>query len=233
MSQSAASATRFVHNDIPLLDERADDSSSHDSLPGNADQIASFYAGGWSPDASDTAADRDPAFDSIIVIWQPTVTDQSTGQSRWIANAAGRGGLGIGQTYCWIVVEGATAYGHLNVFKHEWGHSILAHFHLAGTAPRPTIDNHSDGSNYVNCKTGQLYVWRDETDVGLIPNSIYNNASGFTHDYYSGTTALVSDPTRCLGVTSAAWAAGGPVTSSPVSFRQRCPSARIYCGLLP
>ena len=25
-------------------------------------------------------------------------------------------------------------------------------------------------------------------------NSIYNNESGFTHDYYSGTTALASDP---------------------------------------
>ena len=31
-------------------------------------------------------------------------------------------------------------------------------------------------------------------------------------DYYSGTTSLASDPLRCLGITPAAWATGGPVS---------------------
>ena len=57
-----------------------------------------------------------------------------------------------------------------------------------------------------------MYVWLDETDANPIPNSIYNNESGFTHDYYSGTTALATDPMHCLGITPSAWATGGPVS---------------------
>jgi hypothetical protein len=52
----------------------------------------------------------------------------------------------------------------------------------------------------------------DESDLNPVPNSIYNDQSGFTHDYYSGTTALATAPSQCLGITPAAWAAGGPVT---------------------
>jgi hypothetical protein len=52
----------------------------------------------------------------------------------------------------------------------------------------------------------------DENEMFPIPNSIYNNESGFTHDYYSGTTATPDQPTRCLGITAAAWASGGPVS---------------------
>jgi hypothetical protein len=59
---------------------------------------------------------------------------------------------------------------------------------------------------------GESYVWLDETDANPIPNSIYNNESGFTHDYYSGTTASADQPTRRLGVTPEAWMFGGPVT---------------------
>jgi hypothetical protein len=82
------------------------------------------------------------------------------------------------------------------------------------------------GNQYVNCVTGQMYVWVDETDAGPIANSIYNNDSGFTHDYYSGTTALASDPLRCLGITPAAWATGGPV-SLPGELPVVSPEERI------
>ena len=54
-------------------------------------------------------------------------------------------------------------------------------------------------------------MWEDEHDGRPIPNSIYNNDSGFTHDYLSGTVALATEPDRCLGIPPAAWAAGGPV----------------------
>ncbi len=105
-------------------------------------------------------------------------------------------------------------YGHLNVFKHEWGHSILSYFDAAGTAPKPTVNNHADSVTYVNCQTGQYDVWLDETDANRIPNSIYNNDSGFTHDYYSGTTAPATNPTSCLGITASAWATDGPVSKA-------------------
>ena len=86
------------------------------------------------------------------------------------------------------------------------------HYDAAGTAPKPPVENHAVVGQYVNCKTGAAYVWVDETDANPVPNSIYNNDAGFTHDYYSGTTALATDPTRCLGVTNDAWRSGGPVT---------------------
>jgi hypothetical protein len=120
--------------------------------------------------------------------------------------------MGTGQAYTTLIIEASTSYGHLNVFKHEWGHSLLNCYDAVRTAPLPTVTNHTDGNQYVNCLTGQMYVWADETEANLIANSIYNDESGFTHDYYSGTTSLASDPLRCLGITPAAWATGGPVS---------------------
>ena len=101
-----------------------------------------------------------------------------------------------------------------NVFKHEWGHSILFYYDAAGTAPKPTVDNHiNDTTNrYVHCGSGAPYILLDDSDSVPITNSIYNDRSGFTHDYYSGTTATPDHPDRCLGVTPAAWASGWPVT---------------------
>jgi len=43
---------------------------------------------------------------------------------------------------------------------------------------------------------------KSERTNGLLPYShfsIYNNQSGFTHDYYSGATAKPAAPTTCLG----------------------------------
>jgi hypothetical protein len=64
----------------------------------------------------------------------------------------------------------------------------------------------------VNCHTGESYVLADENDLNLIPNSIFSDSSGFTHDYYSGSTANVGNPTQCLGISQATWATEGPVT---------------------
>jgi hypothetical protein len=116
-----------------------------------------------------------------------------------------------------MIIE-ATAYGHRNVFKHEWGHSILEFFNTMGIAPKPKVENHATAFQYVNCATGFYYVWVDETEANPIPNSIYNNNSGFTHDYYSGTTAVADRPTDCLGITSKTWSFGGPVSNSGSFF---------------
>ena len=120
--------------------------------------------------------------------------------------------MGTDQAYTTLIIE-ATTYGHRNVFKHGWGHSITAFFDASGTAPKPKVENHATATDYVNCLTGAYYIWVDETEDNPIPNWIYNNDSGFTHDYYSGLTATASDPTRCLGINTRAWSFGGPVSN--------------------
>ena len=213
VAAAAANAARFVNTDIPALTSGNMIPTLTVRYPGTLRTLTAF-GDAWWPSTADTAADRDVAFDSVIVIWQPTVVDQGTGELRWIGNAAGLTAyMGTAQTYATIIIEAATQYGHLNVFKHEWGHSILFYYDAAGTAPRPTVQNHTTAGTYVDCMTGQHYIWIDETDANPIPNSIYNNTGGFTHGYYSGTIALATDPLRtCLGITPLAWATGGPVS---------------------
>lgn len=213
VTQAADAATQFVTKDIPQL-------SSFNMMP----RLTIRYpqrplsslgpnGGGWWPDPGSTAQDRDPAFDSVIVIWDPRATDQATGQPIWIGSAAGlTPNMGNEQTYTTLIIEAATSYGHRNVFKHEFGHSLLEYFDVIKSSPKPKVENHTDASQYVNCQTGKPYVWEDETLANPIANSIYNNTSGFTHDYYSGTTALATDPSRCLGIARAMWAYGGPIT---------------------
>ncbi|WP_347275599.1 carbohydrate binding domain-containing protein [Candidatus Kuenenia sp.] len=212
--QAASAATLFVKTDIPALTSGNMIPILTIRYPDRALTELSGSAGsGWWPAPENTAPERDPAFDSVIVIWDPRCTDQNTGEYIWIGNAAGfTPFLGTGQTYTTLIIEAAISYGHRNVFKHEYGHSISEYFDASGTAPKPKVENHTDATQYVNCYTGQYYVWEDDTEANPIPNSIYNNDSGFTHDYYSGTTALASQPTRCLGITSNAWASGGPVS---------------------
>jgi hypothetical protein len=214
IERATIAATQFVNTDIPAL-------SSGNMIP----ELTIRYAdhplkppndipSSWSPSPADTASDTDPAFDSVIVIWDPRVVDADTGVRAWIGAAAGLAtGNGRGQTYTAIIIE-ATGYGHRNVFKHEWGHCILFYFDAMGTAPQPAVTNHTEPYTYVHWPTGDNYVWLDETDANPIPNSIYSNESGFTHDYYSGTTATADQPTRRLGIPPEAWSLGGPVTKA-------------------
>lgn len=215
IAQAADAARQFVEQDIPALNSANMLPRLTIRYPERALTALAPNGTGWWPAPENTAGELDPAFDSVIVIWDPRATDQVTGQPIWIGSAAGlTPAMGTGQTYLAIIIEAAISYGHRNVFKHEWGHSITEYFNAAGTAPKPKVENHAVASDYVNCLTGAPYVWEDETDANPIRNSIYSNASGFTHDYYSGTTAMASEPTRCLGITPAAWALGGPVTTT-------------------
>jgi hypothetical protein len=213
VTAAAANATRFVTNDIPLLTSGKMVPELTIRYPGTLRRLTRDGPDGFWPSPEDTVKMRDPAFDSVIVIWQPSVREVETGEKLWIGSAAGlTPSMKTGQTYTTLVIEAATSYGHLNVFKHEFGHSLLSFYDAKKTAPQPAVNNHTDATTYVHCGTGEPYVWEDETDANPIPNSIYNNYSGFTHDYYSGTTALASDPLRCLGITAVAWATGGPVS---------------------
>lgn len=212
--RAAATAARtFLTTDVPAL-------SSRNMIPTGTVRVVSrtltqldSFNGGWWPGPGITAPELDPAFDAAIVIWQPSGTDVNTGQPRWFGAA---GGLtyprGTEQAYTSMMLDAVIHSDTRNIFRHEFGHALLYYFDAAGASPTPAVNNHSDGTDYVHCGTGTHYVWMDETLSELIPNSIYNNTSGFTHDYYSGTTALAGAPDECLGITRDAWASGSPLT---------------------
>lgn len=162
---------------------------------------------GLYPDPKSTIADQEPGFDSIIVFWDASGVNAATGR---IDNPHQCGGLtpdvGVDTTYTTITID-RLPRNERNVIKHEWGHSILFYFAALGRMPKPIVTNHIDRTNnvYVNCPSGRYYDLSDETDDRPLPNSIYHNSQGFTHDYYSGTVALPSDPSRCLGIPASAW----------------------------
>jgi hypothetical protein len=215
MEQAALIAKQFVEIDIPALTSENMVPEITVRFPDRALTRLSPIAQGWWPSPEDTASERDPQFDSVIVIWDTRAIDLTTGAYKWIGYGDGLAAyMGTGQTYNTMQIDAAISRGHRNVFKHEWGHSILFYYDAVGTSPKPTVSNHADATQYVNCLTGQFYVWEDETLANPIPNSIYNNESGFTHDYYSGNTATADQPTRCLGIPPDAWAFGGPVSHS-------------------
>jgi len=213
IARAAESARLFVEQDIPALNSGNMTPSVTIRYPDRVLTQLSPFGDGWSPAPQDTAPERDPAFDSVIVIWDPHATDLNSGEAIWIGGAGGiTYDMGTGQTYFEMIMDGAAIYDHCNVFKHEWGHSILFYYAATGITPLPTVTNHAGPGDYVHCPTGDPYIWADETLPNPIPNSIYSNESGFTHDYYSGTTATPDQPTRCLGITPLAWAIGGPVS---------------------
>lgn len=228
VERATLAATQFVETDIPAL-------TSGNMVP----ELTIRYPDhpltglepvdeGWWPSPLSTARDRDPAFDSVIVIWDPRVVDEYTGTRQWIGTVAGLAlNRYAGQTYAAIVIE-ATG-GHRNVFKHEWGHSILHYFEAIGVSPKPAVNNHASAVQYVHWPTGESYQWIAEWDGNPIPNSIYNNESGLTHDYYSGTIATADQPTRRLGITPEAWMWGGPVTK-PGMQSSSSPPAVITCS---
>ena len=236
----AYAVDRFVNVDIPALNSCNMRPTVIIRYPSHAlNNLSPMACNDYVPSPSDIASDRDPAFDSVISIWDGSGTDLVTGLSMSIQGCAWAWDMGTGQTYDAIPLD-FVQYTNRNVFKHEWGHSILFYYDAAGTAPRPPVDNHiNDTTNrYVNCTTGQPYILQDETDLNPIPNSIYNNGSGFTHDYYSGSTAMADQPTHCLGITPGAWASGGPV-SRPLSnsidtqTRWRSPSDDVITIAVP
>jgi len=214
---AVAAATKFLGVDVPALD-------SGNMIPLGTIKIVSHPLTSLSPvgsceypywpDPTVTAPDRDAAnFDSAIIIFQESGVDLTTGRSIFVGCF---GGLtyprGTGQTYTSFIFR-IFSSDQRNVFKHEWGHSILFYYDAAGTAPKPSVDNHIGGTNlYVHCGTGVPYILVDDSDSAPVPNSIYNDQTGFTHDYYSGTTAKPDHPNSCLGITPIAWASGGPVT---------------------
>ncbi len=209
-----SSATGFVNTDVPALTsgkEHPTVTIKTVSKPLDSQTLAPDGYGGWTPTPWTTKPDQDPGYDSYIVFWQSYGWDWGAMKSDNIAHAGGlTWPMGTNPTFSEIQMQ-QLDYGSRNILKHEWGHAITFYYDAGGTAPKPMVDNHQPGTS-VNCRTHKGYVQQDETAAHPIPNSIYNNSSGFTHDYYSGVTAQASNPGRCLGITPAAWASGGPVT---------------------
>ncbi|MGH3768691.1 MAG: NPCBM/NEW2 domain-containing protein [Pseudonocardiaceae bacterium] len=215
------SVTQFANQDIPALDSGYMVPQITVRVPARPLALApigdpGFY---W-PDGNVTAPERDPAFDSVIVIWNAHVVDE-TGQTRNINNACGlTPAQGTNQTYSTVPVSSVSCIGGTtNVFKHEWGHSILFYHDSLGVSPTPAVNNHINvnqpDTHYVHCPTGAEYDLYDANGMEkppTVPNSAYNIQTGFTHDYYSGTTALAANPGQCLGIPPSAWAYGGPKT---------------------
>lgn len=210
------SSKKFFEYDVPLLSSGL--SKPVLTIVVKTDPLTSLTpAYGYWPFPGDVGADFSNQFDSTVIIWKGEGWDWETKSPRtlgWYGGLAwpmgtGPGFIGIAQ----VMVN----LNHRNVFKHEWGHTILSYYDAAGTAPRPTVSNHFEADTYAHCGSGALYAYVDEDDSNPIPNSIYNNYSGFHHDFYSGTTALPSQPNACLGITPAAWASGGPVTRPRVN----------------
>ncbi|MGI3785583.1 MAG: hypothetical protein ACRYG2_32960 [Janthinobacterium lividum] len=200
---------RFVNTDIPAL-------SSGLMVPRLTIRHRPLtplepYGGGWWPSEQGSAADRAGDFDATVVIYANQATNPASGEHRDLGGdyAGLTPDLGTRPTDSMVTADSVLHYEHLNVLKHEFGHALTSFYRAAGTAPEPMVDIHHN-ELYVNCRTGRPYLNKDETDEDPIPNSIYNNDSGFTHDYYSGTTALATDPQTCLGIAPSAWAAGGP-----------------------
>lgn len=204
---------QFVESDIPALTSGLMKPILTIRFPDHPLTSFKNYCG-HNPDMTSTAADLDPAFDSVIVIWDDTGIDENIGLEVDVGDC---GGLsypnGIGQTFSVIPVDSISVNQH-NVLIHEWGHSILEYYGATGVISMPNVDIHinSTTNQYVNCLTGHAYVLKNETVSNTIPNSIYNVNSGFSHDYYSGHTASIDAPDRCLGVNLRAWSYGGPVT---------------------
>ena len=215
IDRAADTAIRFIESDVPALTSGNMHPIPTVRYPEQALADLEPISTGYWPSMESTAPERDPTFDSVIVVWDSLGIDVNTGQVvELLPPYCGlTSHMGTTQTYATMKVT-CVASNNRNIFKHEWGHSILFYFDAIGTAPKPAVDNHINDTTtrYVHCPTGESYILQDETDDNPIPNSIYNNETGFTHDYYSGTTATPDQPTRCLGITPQAWAMGGPVS---------------------
>jgi hypothetical protein len=207
---ATSDATKFVRNDIPALSSGNQHPTISIKLVDAPLTKLDPDGPGFTPSPYITTSDLDPTADSHIILWQSAGWDFVKASN---ANIAHSGGLtwyqGTASTFSSIPFFMLQPTDR-NVFKHEWGHAILFFYQASGASPLPAIDNHQPQSS-VNCHTGSGYVLVDDSDTSPVPNSIFNDSSGFTHDYYSGISATSSQPRRCLGITPAAWTTGGPV----------------------
>lgn len=86
---AASAARRFVLQDIPLLTSGNMIPTVEIRFPTYPLTALSPFDGGWWPAPGDTVPERDAAFDSVIVIWNPNAVDESTGRQVSLDSVAG------------------------------------------------------------------------------------------------------------------------------------------------
>jgi hypothetical protein len=102
----ASAVTQFVDIDIPALNSCNMRPSLTTRFPAHAlSELSPAVCNDYAPSPSDTAHDRDPAFDSIIVLWDGSGVDLMTGQSMTIQGCSYAWGMGTGQTYDAIYID--------------------------------------------------------------------------------------------------------------------------------
>ena len=222
VAAAAANAARFVQTDIPAL-------SSGNMLP----ELTIRYPGALrslTPSETPGGLPRQTR--------QPSETRHSTASSssgsrrsptRRQANCCGLAML-LASRRRWepgrptppLIIEAATLDGHLNVFKHEWGHSLLNYYEAAGTAPD------ADGHESHGCKPVRQLPDRWGLHLAGRNGRKPDRELDLQQRFRLYSRLLFRDDgarraTRCavIGITPAAWATGGPV-SMPGS-----------CGSLP
>lgn len=157
-----------------------------------------MYDGYW-PSRSVTAADRDPAFDSVIVIWQANGWDFDTSSKSYIGGWTG--GLtwaGADQSYTAAPIA-SVMDGTRNIFKHEWSHAAVGYYHAIGAAPEPFANPDQAGAE-VNCVTGKQYDSSQDqarTPRSRTPGATINPAKFTTS--YPGRWPTQRSPTGAWG----------------------------------
>jgi hypothetical protein len=201
----------FVEDDLPLISSGSAVGMLEVTIADRPLTELERLWSGFTPMRVNVQPEINPDADAVLVLFEPRVTDVDTGAPFWIGAAAGLAYFtGTGQLYNEFVIDNVVynnGMRNTNVLKHEYGHSLVFFHDAMGFAPKPAVDNHIN--DYGHCPTGEPYVWVDEFTSAYphaVPNSIYDNWSGYHHDILSGTIALSSDPTTCLGIPPFAWA---------------------------
>lgn len=88
VERAALIATQFVETDIPALTSGNMIPELTIRYPDHALTQLDSFGEGWWPSPANTAPERDPAFDSVIVMWDPRVVDQYTGTTHWLGGDA-------------------------------------------------------------------------------------------------------------------------------------------------
>lgn len=165
-------------------------------------------------------ANDDANFDAIILVYPKTGVDQNNNNQIITYCKLGQTPNNRkGRTYATFPTN-YLSVSNVNVFTHEFGHSIT--FYYYAVSPRCLGDNtnasnvhtfnHTGGNGetrYVSFQTKEKYVLTDDDKV---LNSLYNYNNGFSHDYYSGFTADPAYPSVAIGVGQKQWNLGGPVS---------------------
>lgn len=201
---------RFVEEELPALTAGALSPELRvDVVRSDLSTLSTSSHGGWWPALKDTVEARSDEVDSVIVVWPARPPDLVLGElaPTWglTQPTANR------QTYATVTAERLLETPFNDVLMHEFGHSVLYYFDALGrTGGLGTNDLQI--AEYFDMESGMRFDEKPTWHSDMEPDPTYELDHGFTHAYMSGSLALSSNPTQRLGISSACWRLGGPVT---------------------